>query len=369
MSAVTMFDADGNKRRASESIKPRKFRTATLADCRERGPQWAVQRTIEQGTVTAVTGEPGSAKTFLLIDLALHVAAGREWFGRKVQRGAVLYIAAEAHDSVLRRMALARRVKFQNAELPVRIVTEAALLGDEVHCATDREGLELLVDEVAAEFGQPVVLVLVDTVAASMGTGKENLDGMQRLVAAANLLAGRTGAAVVLNHHPSANGGALRGHSSLRGTVSHGFQIEVQGEVRTVAAFKQRDAEAGRLFAYRLDVFDLGEPDNFGDRATSCTVTQAEIPEPAERTEECEQTRLTIAVREAFAVKAPHGALLRFSEIAEHCAASCDFLHGKSSDAERRAVGRALRSLTEAGVLLRSEVPRGQYRLTPEHRT
>jgi len=341
----------------------RAFRRVKLDECAERGPVWLVQGLIEQGAVTAVTGEPGSAKSFLLVDMALHVAANRDWFGRKVERGAVLYIASEAAESVQRRAALARRVKFGNETLPVEIVTEPVLLGDEIHSATDREALERLIDSVAADYHLPVALVILDTIAASMGTGNENLDGMQRLVGAANMLAARTGVAVILNHHPNAGGGTLRGHSSLRGTVSHGFQIEVKGDVRIFTAFKQRDAESGRLFAYRLGVYDLEKPDNFGDRATSCVIEAAEIPADDGKTDDHDNTKLLLAVQAIFTEKASAGGLLRFGEIFDHCTAACDFLVDKSADASRKALGRALKTLSEAGVIERCELPRGHYRM------
>jgi len=357
---VTMPPA---KRTPASDSTPRTFRTVNLSDCVERGPQWLVQRFTEQGAVAAVTGEPGSAKTFMLIDLAAHVAAGRDWFGRKVQSGAVLYIAAEAAESVTRRAALVRRVKFGNATLPVKIVTEPALLGDEANSAVDLAALQRLVDATAVEFQMPVVLLIVDTIAASMGTGNENLDGMQRLVAAANMLAATTGVSVILNHHPNTTGGTLRGHSSLRGTVSHGFQIEVKGDVRIVTAFKQRDAEAGRLFAYRVAVYDLGEPDNFGDRAQSCVIEAADIPEDDRQADDRDQTRLVLAVQSVFNARAANGGLLRFGEIADECSKACEILGDKTPDAARKAIGRALRTLTDAGAIHRCEIPRGTYRL------
>lgn len=335
----------------------RTFRTVTLDECEERGPVWLIQGLIEQSSVTAVTGEPGSAKSFLLIDLACHVAAGREWFGRKVERGAVLYIAAEAPESIKRRAALVRRVKFSNASLPVHIVCEPALLGDERQSALDREAVERLIDDVATEFGLPVVLVIIDTISASMGGGNENLDGMQRVVGAANLLAARTVVAVILNHHPNATGGSLRGHSSLKGTVSHGFQIEVKDDARIVNAFKQRDAESGRLFAYRLAVYQLQRPDNFGDPSMSCVIESTEIPSDDEAAEETEKTRLTLAARDALTAS---GGVVKFADILAACR---PLLTDKTELAAARAVGRALAALREAGVVRQCKTPRG-WKLT-----
>jgi hypothetical protein len=257
-----------------------------------------------------------------------------------------------------------RRVKFDNADLPMLIVTEPALLGDEIHCATDLGALERLAERAATDCAAPVVLVIVDTIAASMGSGNENLDGMQRLVGAANMLAARAGVAVVLNHHPNSTGGSLRGHSSLRGTVSHGFEIKVQGDVRVLTGFKQRDAQSGRLLAYRLAVHDLGTTDNFGDRATSCVVAECDAPEDDGQADKSEQTLLALAIPKVFRERAPSGAVLRFGEVLDALRGQLPFLSEKPADAARKATGRALKRLEEAGVIKRCEVPRSSYRLT-----
>ena len=278
----------------------------------------------------------------------------------------VIYVAAEAAESTQRRAALAWRIKFDNADLPLVIVTEPALLGDEVHCTTDREALERLVDRVAAEYQASVALLIVDTIAASMGSGNENLDGMQRLVSATNLLAVNTGIAVILNHHPNTTGGSYRGHSSLRGTVSHGFEIKVQGDVRVLSGIKQRDAMSGRLLAYRLAVYDLGSKDNFGDLVTSCVVEECEMPEESQN-DATEQTQLIAAIPEVFRERASGSAVMRFGEILDGCLARCDFLKAKSLDAARKAVSRALKQLAKAGVVRQCDFPRGSYRLTQGH--
>jgi hypothetical protein len=347
----------------------RTFRTVNISKCVESGPGWLVQGLIEQGAVSAISGPPGSGKSFLLVDLAGHVASGRSWFGRKVLKGAVIYIAAESSTSTERRAALARRVKFGPVELPLKIVQEPVLLGDDVVSASHRHALESLVADTTAEFGLPVVLIIFDTVAASMGNGDENLAGMQRLVGAANLLAVNTRAAVVLNHHPSAGGNALRGHGSLLGTVSHAFQIELKGDVRAVKAFKQRDAASGPLFAYRLRAYDLGTPDNFGDRATSCVVEQTDISnEEGGRSESSESTRLQLAVREGFAAKGASVETMRFADILTACQQRCEFLEFKSAETIRKAVARAINTLIAAGVVIPCSVSRGAYRLAGRER-
>src|SRR5260221_8522594 len=68
-----------------------------------------IKGVIEQDSSALLFGDTGSGKTFLAGDMGIHIAAGRSWFGRKVQRGGVIYIAAEGGLSVRRRVVAFRR--------------------------------------------------------------------------------------------------------------------------------------------------------------------------------------------------------------------------------------------------------------------
>src|SRR5690348_9113974 len=57
--------------------------------------EWLVHGFLGSGDASAFYGIPGCGKSALAEDLGLHVAAGREWHGRAVQQGAVLYVALE----------------------------------------------------------------------------------------------------------------------------------------------------------------------------------------------------------------------------------------------------------------------------------
>lgn len=337
----------------------------TASQCRERPPVWLVQRVLEKGAVAAIAGPPGSGKSFLSLDFAAHVGAGRTWFGRKTIRGAVVYIAAEAPASVERRLALLRRLKFGSADLPVLVEKWSALLGDPEQAESAREYIESLVEEARRRFGLDVVLIVVDTVAASMGGGAENAEGMQRLVTHANILAVKTGAAVALVHHPNSSGGALRGHSSLLGTLSHGLQIELRGSVRIVKSFKQRDAEKGGLFSFRLAEHQLLEPDNFGDFSTSCVVEEVEggdipVPSPSPSTRD----RLCDEILAVLKRQGPNGESVAFADIKAECS-KVGLPQGKSQDAVRKALQRAIELLKSQGEIVSNA--RGCYALSWRH--
>lgn len=67
-----------------------------------------VKHLLGYGACSMLFGETGSAKTFLVIHLALCISLGWKFFGRKVRQGLVVYIAAEAGISVRQRIGAFR---------------------------------------------------------------------------------------------------------------------------------------------------------------------------------------------------------------------------------------------------------------------
>jgi len=87
----------------------------------ENRKEWLVRGMLGAGEASAVYGVPGCGKSVLIEDLALHVAAGREWHGRQVKQGAVLYAALERRALVERR-AIAFKERYQDASLPFAVI-------------------------------------------------------------------------------------------------------------------------------------------------------------------------------------------------------------------------------------------------------
>jgi hypothetical protein len=56
---------------------------------------WHVPGLIPHRTVTLFSGDGGTGKSLLALQLAVATAAGREWLGRDVQPGCCLYVSAE----------------------------------------------------------------------------------------------------------------------------------------------------------------------------------------------------------------------------------------------------------------------------------
>src|SRR3954451_23221813 len=98
--------------------------------------------------------------------MACHIAAGRPWRGMGVEQGVVVYVAAEAPQSVKRRIWAWKRL-YKVEQLPALVIQSPVNLLN-----GDTDAVAELVAQVARDRGR-VALVVVDTLARSM-TGNEN---------------------------------------------------------------------------------------------------------------------------------------------------------------------------------------------------
>lgn len=225
---------------------------------------------LDQGAMTVLYGESGSGKTFVTMDMAYHVAAGREWGGMKVEQFAVVYVAAEGGVGA-RKRAAALRKKFGGEDVPFWFILSP------VDLLRPDADLPALVSAVIEAGGgnescpKPfkVGLVIIDTASRAMAGGDENSStDMGALVKHLDALRAATGAHLIVVHHSGKDRAkGARGHSLLRAATD----TEIEVAERQIVVTKQRDLETSFSSAFDLEVVDLGV-DGSGRRVTSCTV-------------------------------------------------------------------------------------------------
>jgi putative DNA primase/helicase len=223
------------------------------------------------GTLFVIYGESNSGKTFFLLDLALTVARGSFWRGRRTRRGLVLYIAGEGATSVRNRVAGYRMANPDvHGGLPFAIVPFAVDF-------LDPEAITVLIETIRAaesECGEKVVLVCVDTFARAVAGGDENsAQDVGLAIAGADRIRNETGACVGFVHHAGkdATKGA-RGSSALRAAVDTEILVEGQSGQRTAVVCKQRDLESGQRMAFELVPVDIDTDPEDDTPIRSCVV-------------------------------------------------------------------------------------------------
>ncbi|MDH2350871.1 AAA family ATPase [Bradyrhizobium sp. SSUT112] len=68
-----------------------------------------LQGVLGAGEFSLFVAKPGTGKSVLVGDIGCHIAAGREWHGRKVKQGLVVFFAAERKKLTERRVAAWRK--------------------------------------------------------------------------------------------------------------------------------------------------------------------------------------------------------------------------------------------------------------------
>ena len=238
---------------------------------------YLVKSLLPAGELAVLFGQPNSGKSFLAMDLAVHVAAGRSWRERRVRRAIVLYCALEGGLTIGRRFnAVWERIGRPEVSLYVRLGTL-----DLRNNTNDLNEIFAAIEELKRLHpGQPV-LVVIDTLSQAIPGGDENSSqDMTTLIRNIQKTRDLTGAGFMLVHHAGKdNTKGARGHSSLSGAAATEIEVASDGDERAAYVRKQRDYRGGEKFEFSLDVVVVGK-DEDGDDVTTCVVNHGPEPRP-----------------------------------------------------------------------------------------
>jgi hypothetical protein len=268
MESASLNGAQSHSGLEQNTTKPR-FRLVTLQEVFDLpGPKWLIEGLIELEAFAVLYGLSGVAKSFLALDLLLHIAAGLPWHGRAVKQGTVVYVFGEGGAGIQKRIdAWLEEHKLTRADVP-----EAFFLPEPVQLHR--------VDEVA-DFLTAItllptkpVLIVFDTFARCFVGGDENSGkDMGLAIAGVGRIISSTNAAVLPVHHRGRAGDHERGHTSLRGAAD-AMILQTMGDksgVITITNDKQKNAEECAPIMLRLKPVCLGT-DQAGNPVTSCVL-------------------------------------------------------------------------------------------------
>jgi RecA-family ATPase len=186
---------------------------------------WLIKKTLPQQGLALIYGHPGSGKSFLAIDLAMHIALGLDWNGLRTRKGVVVYVAAEGQMGLRNRIVAFRRHRCITGPIPLALISTPIDLYDS---AADQAALSDAVREAATRYAEQPALIVIDTISKTLGAGKENTDDLAVYVANCGLLASAFGCCVLPVHHRPKDSESTdpRGHGSLKGGVDTVILVE-----------------------------------------------------------------------------------------------------------------------------------------------
>lgn len=225
--------------------------------------RWLVKGIVPADSVGMMFGASGTFKSFVALDLALHIAHGMPWLGRRTTQGPVLYIAAEGGSGLHKRVEAWHQLRrLRSAQSPFFVLPMAVDLTESAW----------RVAEAADAIGVRPALVIVDTLSQTY-SGEEN--SANEVAAYMRELGVRfrakwQSAVMVIHHSGHLATERPRGSSAMRANLDWMFGVfrDEEEQIATLTCAKQKDAEGFADTTFQMLRQDLGT-DADGDAITS----------------------------------------------------------------------------------------------------
>jgi putative DNA primase/helicase len=235
-----------------------------------------IQNIVARHTFSMLYGDSNSGKTFLAIDMACHIALGRDWMGSKVEQGMVVYLASESPQSVINRI-----IAFQQhhaVEVPNFLVVQVPI---NFH-ANDSDAVRIIemIRHEEGQRGTKCELIVGDTLARMASGANENSgEDMGPVMDRFDLLMNSIEATVLLIHHSGKDQSrGSRGWSGLRAHIDTEIEVSEKDEIRKASITKQRALPSkGMDIYFKLDIVELGIG-KWDTPATTCIVKKEITP-------------------------------------------------------------------------------------------
>ena len=196
--------------RASAGEPSRFYSAASLKGRDVKPREWLVHGLIPKKTVTLFSGDGGTGKSLLALQLAVGVAAGRGWIGKAASEGSVIYMSAEDDDDELhRRLEDILRADGRTYD-DLRGLTLRSLAGEDALLAVDSQ-MALMRSELFKELDRRAAdeapaLIVIDTLADVYPANENDRAKVRQFIGILRGLALKRDCAVLLLGHPSLTG-------------------------------------------------------------------------------------------------------------------------------------------------------------------
>lgn len=214
-------------------------------------PEPLVTGLLDLDTFNRVVGKSNHGKSFVMLDLACHVAMDMDFHGHPVHQGMVVYMVAEGARGWKKRLR-AWEATYNNGEFipPDRL----QVLDEPVQSANNDDWRAWRA--VLKALGP--VLVIHDTQARiTVGVNENDNTEMGEFVERMEQIRRETGACVVVVHHLGHQGDQGRGASAVLGAISTELRVSKErtknGDQLELEIAKQKDQDFAESLKFRLE--------------------------------------------------------------------------------------------------------------------
>ncbi|HCH0928577.1 TPA: AAA family ATPase [Vibrio parahaemolyticus] len=201
-------------------------------------------------------GPTSTLKSFLAVDIAGSISSGINWGDKAVNKGAVIYIAAEGERAIAQRVKafeLSNNVKVDN----LFILGQSLIMSDD----DSQMGLVNAIRDIELQHQTNVVLVIIDTLARCYDGDENTSRDMSAFIRGCDTVKALTGATILCIHHSGRDEKkGARGSSALRAACDFEFQVKRSGKSKSLTLIntKQKDSDEAPDMKLDFEPIDLG---------------------------------------------------------------------------------------------------------------
>lgn len=244
--------------------------------------RWLVKRVVPADSIGMLFGASQTFKSFVALDMALHVAHGLPFMGRRTDKGPVVYIAAEGGAGLWKRIEAWHRARNASwKSIDFHVVPVAVDLAADAWRVVDR----------VQACGVHPVLVVVDTLSQTY-SGEEN--SANEMAAYMRELGVRFRAlwncTVMLIHHSGHQATERpRGSSAIKANIDwlFGCHRDERELLATLSCQKQKDDEPFPDATFQMTVTKVGQDDE-GDDITTLVARHLSTQEEVQKAQQQE---------------------------------------------------------------------------------
>lgn len=326
---------------ATDSARFAPIQIGQFADGPE--PEWIIKDLIPEAELVVIYGPSGSGKSFAAFDMAASIAQGIHWKDLRTKKGPVIYIAAEGAGGMRKRARayeMTNGIDLNQIDMHIIAGTPNFLLKQDA------------LDVAAGSVHLKPSVVIVDTWAQVTAGGNENSgEDMGLALKHCKGIHKATGATIILIHHSGKNVAmGARGWSGLRAAADAEIEVEDNDGARVIRSTKQKDAETGMAYGFKLNVVPLGL-DKYGDTVTSCVIEHTDVVSSRPSKESMGKFEAAV-MGAADELVGLDGMLPDENSVVDLAVSKMPMEEGKR-DRRRERVARAITGLVEKRVILR----------------
>jgi hypothetical protein len=218
-------------------------------------PEWIIDGLLPAQGLIIPYGPPKVGKTFVVLSMGLHIAAGKDWCGRAVRQGVVVYIAGEGLGGLALRIKAMRLEYDIPADVPFFVRPKAVNFRDPQAVA------ELIAVARDTAAGHPIALVVVDTLARAMpGVDENSAQEVGLVIAACDAVKEQLQCSVAPIHHTGKDQErGMRGSNAIHGAVDTTLRIKAAGDRRIQMINEdQKDGEPAPPMTFAMKEVSTG---------------------------------------------------------------------------------------------------------------